>query len=294
MTETLLELRQIRKCFGDKEALVDLNLRLEPGEITGFIGPNGAGKSTCLRICTGLLQADAGTATVLDLDPKSAGLEIRKNCSYLPGETSLYLQMTGTQFLEFAYHFYPSRNREVESLLREAFDLPLHKKIRSYSAGMKQKLALFASLVPDVDLYLLDEPDRALDASMRLTLREALRLLQHQGKTILLSSHHLSEIDALANRSIFLLNGRVVADAEVDAARQQLQREVRVLLRQGQMLPPGAVTSEELPDGGVRITTEGDPFHWLAQLSAETAESAEVGATRLEDLYRILTRGGTK
>src|SRR5690606_21923192 len=174
-----------------------------------------------------------------------------------------------------------------ERLLTE-FALPLNKRVRSYSAGMKQKLALVAALVPDVDLYLLDEPDRALDASVRFYLRGVLRERKQAGKTIVLSSHHLSEVETLADRLEFLLDGQFVAPERVAIARAQLRRQPRIRLRPGHALPQGARMVRAEPDGMVVIETSGDPMQWLRDLPADAVESAEVGVDRLEDLYQLL------
>ena len=118
-----------------------------------------------LRTLIGLVRRDGGEVRVLGLDPRDDSLAIRRRVSYLPGETGVYLQMTGRQFLDFALGFHARRQQDLLDRLLAAFALPLDKKVRSYSAGMKQKLGLCAVLVPDVEVYLLDEPDRALDAS---------------------------------------------------------------------------------------------------------------------------------
>jgi len=223
-----LDLRGLRKSYGDRTVLQGLDLQVAHGELLGLIGPNGAGKSTLLRSLIGLVPRDDGQAAVLGLDPAKAALAIRRRCSYLPGETGVYQQMTGQAFLDFAFGFYDQLQTELQAQLLAGFDLPLRQKVRSYSAGMKQKLALCAALVPDVELYLLDEPDRALDASVRYFLRDVLRTLRQRGKTIVLSSHHLSEVETLADRLEFLLAGQLVPAPTVQAARQHLRRRVRL------------------------------------------------------------------
>ncbi len=284
----LLRLSGVRKSFGKTEALRDVELSLGSGEIVGFVGPNGAGKSTCLRICVGLVQRDHGEASAFGLDPARSELAIRRRCTYLPGETSLYHNMTGRQLLEFALHGY-RRLSDAEHLAPELFDLPLDRKIRGYSAGMKQRLALQAALSADVELYILDEPDRALDATARLQLREVLASLRERGKSILLSSHHLAEVEAIADRTVFLLAGACVPDEVVSNARAEMRSEVRLRTRGEIDLPDGVESVETLPDKSLRIRTTDDPLQWVAKLPSDLVISAEVGATRLEDLYRILT-----
>lgn len=289
MSAPVIDLRGVTKRFGKREVLRGLDFTLAAGEVVGMLGPNGAGKSTCLRILVGIVRRDAGTALVHGLDPARDSLAIRRLTSYLPGETAVYAGMSGGEFLEFANSFHGKLDRDRERRLLADFELPLARKVRTYSAGMKQKLALIATLVPDVPLYVLDEPDRALDATARLQLRDRLADLRGLGKTILLSSHHLSEMEALASRTVFVLGGSCVADERVRAVRAELRREVRVRLAAGTELPPGWTTRHADPDGTLRIRTEGDPLEWAARLPRAAIESLEVGTTRLDLLYQRLT-----
>jgi ABC-2 type transport system ATP-binding protein len=139
-----------------------------------------------------------------------------------------------------------------------------------------------------VELYLLDEPDRALDASMRFLLRDVLLGCKRAGKTIVLSSHHLSEVETLADRLEFLLDGRFVAAERLAAAREQLRRRPRVRLKPGAVLPPGATVVRREPDGTLVVEAGADPMRWLRSLPGEAVDSVEIGVTRLEDLYQLL------
>jgi ABC-2 type transport system ATP-binding protein len=286
-----IALRGVRKTFGAKTALASLDLTVPRGSICGFVGPNGAGKSTGLRILIGLLRRDGGSVEVLGMDPDRHALAIRQRTCYLPGETNVYSHLTGNEFLEFALSFYPAELADVRDDMLAAWELPLQRRVRTYSAGMKQKLALLATLIPDVDLYILDEPDRGLDATARLFLREVLRRLDQRGKTLLLSSHHLAEVEALASQLTFVIDGASVPAARVEAARTALRQVVRVRLRAGHAaLPAGVREQTTEPDGSLRLVVEGDALAWLQQLDPARVESVEVGATRLEDLYQALTQ----
>lgn len=288
MNEPAIAAARLRKSYGDKHVLRDLSLQVGPGELLGLVGPNGAGKSTLLRLFTGLVPRDDGALLVLGADPARRSLAIRQHCCYLPGETGLYQQMTGEQYLRFALGFYRRCDAARRSRLLDGFALPLQQKVRSYSAGMKQKLALVATLVPDVDLYLLDEPDRALDASMRFFLRDELRAMQRAGKTIVLSSHHLGEVEALADRLEFLLDGAFVPAAELSAARARLRRRPRLRLGASQTLPAGARELLREPDGTLVVETDGEPMAWLQSVPPASVDAIEIGIPRLEDLYQIL------
>ena len=288
----MIDVRALRKRYGDRDVLRGLDLSMERGQLLGLIGPNGAGKSTLLRTLVGLVQRTSGDVQLFGLDPAHAALQIRRRTSYLPGETGVYQQLRGAAFLDFALGFYPRHDEALKAELLDAFALPLDAKVRSYSAGMKQKLALVATLVPDVDLYLLDEPDRALDASVRFFLRDVLQRMKQAGRTILLSSHHLSEVETLADRLEFLLDGALVSPERVQAARRQLRRRPRVRLREGHSLPTGARLVREEPDGMLVIETDDDAVAWLRHAPDGAVESVEIGVDRLEDLYQLLLAGG--
>ncbi len=283
-----IEVRAATLTFGTRRALAGIDLQVRRGELLGLIGPNGAGKSTLLRALIGLVTLDGGAANVLGLDPARDALAVRRRVSYLPGETSVYQQMTGQQFLDFALGFYPGRQEALLHRLRQGLELPLERRVRTYSAGMKQKLAILATLGPDVDVYLLDEPDRALDATVRFFLREVLRDLKQAGKTIVLSSHHLSEVESLADRTEFLVAGRVVAPATLTAARQQLARRMRLRIAPGHELPPGVRLLHPETDGMLLVHCDVDPIDALRTLPEGALLGAEIGIVRLEELYQQL------
>lgn len=277
----------LRHQFGARTALNGLDLTVQSGELLGLVGPNGAGKSTLLRCLLGLIQP-TGSMEVLGLDPRRQPVAVRQCIAYLPGETSVYLQMTGKQFLAFALSFYPRQLPQLRRMLHEAFELPLDRKVRTYSAGMKQKLALLATLCVDVPCYVLDEPDRALDASVRWQLRDALRELKRIGKTIILSSHHLSELESLADRTEFVVAGRIVPCRVVQAARQRLARMLRLRLVAGTTLPPALQLLRTEGDLVQVVEARCEPLQALAELPPGSLLGAEIGIVRLEDLYQQL------
>ncbi|MEQ1632601.1 MAG: ABC transporter ATP-binding protein [Planctomycetota bacterium] len=286
--ELAIELQGVQKRFGRVPVLRGIDLRVQRGEFLGLVGPNGAGKSTILRILIGLYRRSEGRCLVFSLDPDHDALTIRARTSYLPGETSVYQQMTGESFLRFAQSFHRGRDREVEQRLVELFALPLQARVRSYSAGMKQKLAILAALSVEADLYVLDEPDRALDATMRMEVRDVLRDLHRAGKTLLLSSHHLEELQALTTRLAFLRSGEIIAASEIEAARTKLHRRFRLRLSRDVALPGGAVCRSRETDGTMVLEVDGPPAAFLQALPADAIASAQLGSARLEDLYELL------
>ncbi len=283
--------RGLTKTFGRSRVLHGVDFEMSRGSIVGFIGPNGAGKSTFLRALIGLVFRDGGTATVHGLDPATQALQVRRHTSYLPGETSIYSNMSGNRFLRFAWSFYPGARHD--DLIKQAigeFGLPLRQRVRQYSAGMKQKLALLATIGPKVPLYILDEPDRALDATTRFFLRDLLLELAKRGAAVLLSSHHLSEVEAVADRLDFLVDGKMVPAATIDAIRDTHRRRIRLQLTQPDaQLPPGHELVTVEPDGTRVLDVASDPVAYLSKLEPNQVRAAEIGLTRLEDVYRALT-----
>lgn len=275
------------KSFGSANVLDGLDLCVSRGEFVGLVGPNGAGKSTLLRILVGLHRRTRGECTVFGLDPEREPIAVRSRLSYLPGETSVYREMTGAQFLEFAVAFHPRVDATRTRLLTDLFALPLRQRVRSYSAGMKQKLAILAALAVDAELYLLDEPDRALDATMRMELRTVLRGMRSQGATFVLSSHHLEELRELASRLMFLRGGRWIADGELRAAEGSLRRRARIRIADD-ATPRGAKVVRRCGDGAWIVECEGDPIAWVASQPAGSTVAVEAGEPRLDDLYEVL------
>jgi ABC-2 type transport system ATP-binding protein len=254
----MIECRDVHKRFGATAVLRGLDFSLRRGEILGFVGPNGAGKTTTLRILTGLVFRDSGQVTVNGLDPERDPVAVRRVLSYLPGETSLYRRMRAREFLEFACAPWPAVDAALQAELTERFELPLERTVGQYSAGMKQKLALVAALVPRAEVLMLDEPDRNLDASMRHQLRLVLRRLHKDGRTLLISSHHLAELRQLATRHVFLLDGRAVPDDRIQTLTAELTREIRV------RLTPGTGIPDQLLPAGTRVLADGDDLRVLA------------------------------
>jgi ABC-2 type transport system ATP-binding protein len=284
-----VEFAAVHKSFKGKAVLRGVDLTVEPDKIVAMVGPNGSGKTTCLRIMLGLLRPDSGNVRILGMSPDVDALRIRQHCCYLPGETSLYQSMRGAEFLHFALSFYSHLQNDVMSQLMGTFQLPLQKKIRNYSAGMKQQLALMATLIPNVELYILDEPERALDATTRFFLRDVLRDLRSRGKTILLSSHHLLDVESLADELVFVLDGQSLSDERVAEAQDQLRKRVRIKVRPGTELPGGADEIHTDADGTLHVSPHGNLAEWVARIPCDALISAEIGTVHLEDLYRILT-----
>lgn len=205
----MIEGRGIFKAFGSTQALDDLAVEVTTGEVHAFLGPNGAGKTTLLRILLGLVQRNEGVLTIMGLDPWHDAVRLHRHLAYVPGDVQLWPQLTGGETIDLLLRMRKVRPTRRAELI-ERFDLDPAKRIRDYSKGNRQKVALVAAFAADVPLYLFDEPTDGLDPLMAQVYRECVTEVRDAGGTVLLSSHIMSEVEAIADRVTILRNGRAV------------------------------------------------------------------------------------
>lgn len=205
-----IEVVGIVKTFGSTRALDGVDLRIEAGEVHGFLGPNGAGKSTTIRVLLGLLRADAGTARVLGGDPWREAVELHRSLAYVPGDVSLWSNLTGGEAIDLFARLRGGFDRKRRDELCKRFDLDPTKKGRTYSKGNRQKVAIVAALCSDVELLILDEPTAGLDPLMEAIFQDCILAEKEKGRTVLLSSHIMAQVEALCDRVSIIRQGRVV------------------------------------------------------------------------------------
>ena len=200
----------LRKDFGTTHALDGLDLTVRTGEVHGFLGPNGAGKTTTIRVLLGLVRASGGHVTLLGGDPWRETASLHRRLAYVPGEVNLWPNLTGGEVIDLLADLRGGLVPERRAELLERFELDPTKQVRAYSKGNRQKVALVAAFASDVELYLLDEPTSGLDPLMESVFQDVVQDLRHRGRTVLLSSHILSEVEALCDRVTIIRNGRTV------------------------------------------------------------------------------------
>ena len=216
------------KDFGSTRALDHLDLYVRPGEVHGFLGPNGAGKTTTIRILLGLLRRDGGEVSVLDGDPWSDAVALHRRLAYVPGEVNLWPNLSGGEVIDLLGRLRGGLDPARRAALLERFQLDPAKKVRAYSKGNRQKVALVAAFASDVELYLLDEPTSGLDPLMELVFQDVVRELRAEGRTVLLSSHILAEVEALCDRVTIIRAGRA-AETGTFAELRHLRRTTVVV-----------------------------------------------------------------
>ncbi|WP_096200185.1 ABC transporter ATP-binding protein [Bacillus sp. FJAT-45350] len=225
---SVLELRDITKKFGHFVALDGVILELNQGEVLGFIGPNGAGKSTTIRIILGLLRKTGGEAKLFGKDPWGDAVELHKRLAYVPGDVHLWPNLSGGEVIDLFGKLRGSMNTKRRSELIERFDLDPRKKCRTYSKGNRQKVALISAFASDVDLFILDEPTSGLDPLMEKVFQDCVEEVKAAGKTVLLSSHILSEVERLCDRVSIIKKGKVVETGTLGELRHLTRTTVTV------------------------------------------------------------------
>jgi len=208
--ENAISVIDLHKSFGRTKALDGLDLQVPAGEVHGFLGPNGAGKSTTVRVLLGLLHADSGDVRLLGGDPWKDAASLHRRLAYVPGDVNLWPNLSGGEVIDLLGRLRGGLDEKRRADLIERFDLDPKKKGRTYSKGNRQKVAIVAALASRVDLLILDEPTSGLDPLMEATFQYAIQEEREQGRTVLLSSHILAEVEALCDKVSIIRNGRTV------------------------------------------------------------------------------------
>jgi ABC-2 type transport system ATP-binding protein len=225
---TVIEVKDLVKTFGRTRALDGLDLSVDEGEVHGFLGPNGAGKSTTIRVLLGMLRRRSGSATVFGRDPWRDAVEIHRDVAYVPGDVSLWPNLSGGEAIDFLTRLRGGADTALRARLLRDFDLDPKKKGRSYSKGNRQKVALVAAFARPAKLYVLDEPTSGLDPVMESVFRAEIERVQKDGATVLLSSHILSEVEQLCDRVTIVRAGKAVETGTLSEMRHLTRTSFRV------------------------------------------------------------------
>ncbi|MBO3673514.1 ABC transporter ATP-binding protein [Streptomyces sp. NEAU-YJ-81] len=217
--KTAISVSGLHKSFGRTHALDGLDLEVEAGEVHGFLGPNGAGKSTTIRVLLGLLRADSGAVQMLGKDPWHDAVDLHRHIAYVPGDVTLWRNLSGGEVIDLYGRLRGGLDSARRAELLERFELDPTKKGRTYSKGNRQKVALVAAFASEVELLILDEPTSGLDPLMEEVFRECVAEERDRGRTVLLSSHILSEVEALCRRVSIIRKGKRVESGSLTELR---------------------------------------------------------------------------
>jgi len=286
----VIEVRALRKSFGRTRALDGLDLTVRAGEVHAFLGPNGAGKTTTIRILLGLLNKDGGEARLLGGDPWRDATTLHTRLAYVPGDVTLWPGLTGGEIIDLLARLRGPRSAidpKRRQALIERFALDPAKKARAYSKGNRQKVALIAALASDAELLLLDEPTAGLDPLMEAAFRDCVNDERHDGRTVLLSSHILSEAEALSDRVTIIRDGRAVETGTL-AEMRHLTRDFVDAELAGPISLDGVPGVHDLVVQGTHVRCEVDHAALndvLARLTAARVLSLTCRPPTLEELF---------
>jgi ABC-2 type transport system ATP-binding protein len=220
----------LHKSYGSTHALDGLDLEVATGEVHGFLGPNGSGKSTTIRVLLGLLKGDEGNVSLLGGDPWRDAAKLHRRLAYVPGDVNLWPNLTGGEVIDLLGRLRGGLDPKKRDNLLRRFDLDPTKKGRTYSKGNRQKVALVAALASDVELLILDEPTSGLDPLMEEVFRQCIEEEGHRDRTVLLSSHILSEVEALCDRISIIRRGKVVESGTLAELRHLTRTSIQAEL----------------------------------------------------------------
>ncbi|GAA1722235.1 ABC transporter ATP-binding protein [Kribbella yunnanensis] len=278
----------LHKSYGATHALDGLDLEVATGEVHGFLGPNGAGKSTTIRVLLGLLRGDEGDVSLLGGDPWHDAAQLHRRLAYVPGDVNLWPNLTGGEVIDLLSRLRGGLDPKKRDDLLRRFDLDPTKKGRTYSKGNRQKVALVAALASDVELLILDEPTSGLDPLMEEVFRQCIEEERQRDRTVLLSSHILSEVEALCDRISIIRRGKVVETGTLADLRHLTRTSIQAELASS----PNGLAS--LP-GVHSLDVEGNRVHCevdtalldgvMRQLAASGIKSLVAQPPTLEELF---------
>ncbi|BDZ29675.1 ABC transporter ATP-binding protein [Lactiplantibacillus sp. WILCCON 0030] len=227
-TAPLLKISHLQKRFGKFQALKNIDFAIYPGEVFGFIGPNGAGKSTTIRVLLGILKASGGSATIFGEDVWQHSVAIHQHIAYVPGDVYLWPNLSGGEIIDLFLKLNGEKHSAKTDALIKEFGLDPRKKARTYSKGNRQKVALIAAFSTDADFYIFDEPTSGLDPLNEQTFQEHVLKLKAQGKSVLLSSHILSEVEKMCDRIGIIREGAIVETGTLAEMRHLTRTTIEV------------------------------------------------------------------
>jgi len=294
VTQPAIRAEGLTKRYGSTLALDALELTVAPGEVYGFLGPNGAGKTTTIRLLLGLHRPTSGRAELFGLDAWRAAVTAHRRVAYVAGEPYLWPSLTSAETFEYLANLHGSVDGEYRKLLVERFELDVDKKVRALSKGNRQKVQLVAAFATRAELLILDEPTSGLDPLMEVAFRETVREAKDRGQTVFLSSHILSEVEALCDRVGILRQGHLVDEGTLAELRHLASQTIDVVFEGDAPELDGltGVTVERTGPGELRFEVSGSPQRLLETLVRYPIVSLTSREPSLEEIFLHHYDGG--
>ncbi|BAI61312.1 ABC transporter ATP binding protein [Methanocella paludicola SANAE] len=284
--ETVIQTTDLTKFYGKSRGIKDVSITVNKGDIFGFLGPNGAGKSTTIRTLLDFIRPSAGSATIFGMDCRKDSVAIRKRIGYIPGDFGLYGHMTGWKFLEYFGRIRGGYDTSAAKEYSKKLDIRLDRRMKEYSRGMRQKVAIIQAFMNNPDLIIMDEPTNGLDPLVQQTFMDMLH--EDAGRTIFMSSHVLSEVEKSCNRVAIIKEGRIVTEEQVEALRQKSGKVLEVkfaqpLTKEIFYLP--GISNLTQVNGAYRMTVTGSLEELLQEISRHRLADISIHQMTLEDIF---------
>lgn len=294
----LIEADALKKSFGNIKAVNGISLTVMPGEVLGFLGPNGAGKSTTMKMITGFLEPDSGTARITGYDVQEQPLAAKAHLGYLPEGAPAYAEMTPAKFLRFIAAIRGFRGAEAQRRVDAAVDKTglhsvLHQNIETLSKGYKRRVGIAQAILHDPQILIMDEPTDGLDPNQKHQVRELIRDMARD-KAIIVSTHILEEVEAVCTRAVVIDKGRIVADGTAEDLRQRAPNHgavaIRVATDQAEIVMqalqrfPSIATVETLGKANGHLHLRALPKNGMS-IAAEVTQAIRESAIVVEEIY---------
>jgi len=279
----IIETENLTKYYGKIKGIEDVTFSVKKGEIFGFLGPNGAGKTTTIRTILGFLKPTRGSACIFGLDIQDDGVDIKQDIGYIPGDFNLYGHLTGKQFLDYFTSLRSSDMFLLDELL-SIFEVPLDRKIKGYSKGMKQKLGIIQAFMHDPELVIMDEPTSGLDPLLQQEFYKFIIKEKKKGRTMFFSSHILSEVDKICDRVAIIRDGNITTVENVDILKNKKGKIIKIKIKE----PPSKFKGPKqikVKDGWIQFVATDDINSWIKKLSKYTILDIEINEFSLEDIF---------
>lgn len=294
--ETIIVTKGLTKKYGSKTVLDNLDLEVKKGEVLGYLGPNGAGKTTTIRLLLGLIKPTHGNATILGKDSLKDAAAVHEHIAYVPGETNLWPSLSGAETLRFLGNLHGHIDETYQNELIQKFEFDPHKKVRAYSKGNRQKIALIAAFASRADVLIFDEPTSGLDPVMSKVFRDEVMKAKERRQTIFLSSHILEEVEELCDRIAVLREGKLVEMGTLEELRHLAAVTVEASFK---TTPPDVsgiknVSNIEVHDSFIRCNVSGSIDELLSVMAKAKPISFVSRKPSLEELFLALYEPSTE
>ncbi len=288
-----IQIQGLTRLYKNGRGVNNIDLAVPQGSVFGFLGPNGAGKTTLIRTVLGFLKPQAGQASVLGLDAVTRSREVRRRVGYLPSDPALYEFLSGRDNLEFALRMRGVKDRIRMQTLADRLEIDLTRRVKSLSRGNKQKVAIIAALAHDPDLIILDEPTSGLDPLVQETFLDLIRQERQRGKTVFMSSHIMSEVEAVCDQVGVIKDGRIVAFDTVANLKKQRVKYVQTEFagEVPNLRTVAGVTDWQVEGRRARFTMNGSLDTLVAELSKGALVDLTVTDPPLEEVFRQFYEG---